>query len=179
MLKKVLVSVALLGVLILGGASAASAAGNGYPPVVGCTANPNPIVVGQTSVITCTGLQPNVTGTLTVTGPRVNSGTLSSVALAATSSDSVTKTTTAAGTVSVEFHAPAPGGFAVSLEAENGQTGSTTVTVAAPASGSSSGLPTTGGTLPAAAIWLGLGAIGLGGIAVAAAIARRRAHSDR
>ena len=177
MIKKSLAALAVVGILTLGGASAAMA--DGYAAQVGCTANPNPIAVGATSVITCTGLQPNVTGTLTVTGPGVTGDTLSSIVFAgATGTDSVTKTTSAEGTVSVNFKGPAAGNYTVTLESQ-GQTGSATVTVTAASTGGGSGLPATGGEVPAAAIWLGVGAIGIGGIAVAAAVARRRASSER
>lgn len=177
MLKKTLAAAGVAALLILGGASAATAAD--YPATVGCTANPATIAVGETSVITCTGLEPNVTGTLTVTGPGVVPDTLTSIVFASTSgTSSVTKTTSAAGDVSVNFRGPAAGSFTVSLEADNGQSGSAAVTVTA-ASGGDSGLPATGSTVPAAAIWLGVGAIGIGGIAVAAAVARRRAQQNR
>ena len=39
-------------------------------------------------------------------------------------------------------------------------------------------LPATGGDVPMGAIWLGIGAVGLGGIAVTAAAARRRASQN-
>ena len=73
--------------------------------------------MGAVSVVTCTGLQPNVTGTLTVTGPGVTDATLSSIVFAgATGTDSVTKTTSATGTVSVNFKGPAAGNYTVSLD---------------------------------------------------------------
>lgn len=178
MLKKTFAAAGVAALLLLGGASAASAVS--YPPDEGCTAVPATIAVGETSVITCVGLDPNVTGTFTVSGPGVVSDTLSSVVFASTSgTSSVTKTTSATGEVSVNFRGPAAASFTVSLEAENGQSGSATVTVTDTADGGDEDLAGTGGTVPAAAIWLGVGAIGIGGIAVAAAVARRRAHQSR
>jgi hypothetical protein len=185
MLKKAFAAIGLAALLTLGGAAAASA--GTYPPTVACTAGAATLSVGQSTVITCSSLPPNVTGTITVTGPGVVPDTLSSVVMsAAVGTSSVKKTTTAEGTVSVNFKGPiVPGSYTVTLVADNGQSGATTVTVVDPqASGGSTGgagggagLPVTGGTLPAAAVWLGLGAVGLGGIAVVAAAARRRAHN--
>ncbi|WP_396655249.1 LPXTG cell wall anchor domain-containing protein [Microbacterium aurum] len=42
--------------------------------------------------------------------------------------------------------------------------------------GAGSTLPSTGGEIPAVALWIGAGALGLGGLAVVAATARRRAQ---
>src|SRR3954454_20769924 len=100
MFKKIFAASAVAAVLVFSGASAAMAATTPtptpYPPTVGCTANPATIAVGQTSVITCTGLQPNVSGTLTVSGPGVQSDTLSSfVHASANGTSSVRKTTSA------------------------------------------------------------------------------------
>ena len=179
MLKKAFAALAVAGLLTLGGASAAFA---DYPPIVRCLAGASTLSVGQATVITCQDLRPNVTGTLTVTGPGVNDDTLSSFVFAAPiGTDSVTKTTTPQGTVSVNFVAPAEGNFTVNLVVEDGQTGSTEIDVVAPGSGGGAGggLPPTGGTVPAGAIWLGVGAVGLGGIAIAAALASRRSRSSR
>lgn len=175
MLKKALIAVGIAGLLALGSASAASAAP--YPPNVTCRAGAATLSVGETTVINCSGLQPNITGTLTVTGPGVTPDTLSSIVYAAAvGTSSVTKTTTPEGTVAVNFRGPfVPGSYTVTLVAENGQEGAATVTVVDPAP--PGGLPVTGGSIPAGALWLGVGAVGLGGIAVAAAVARRRTHN--
>ena len=165
MLKKILAAAAITAALVLGGSSAAMA--QTYPAQVGCVANPATIVVGQTSVVTCTGLSPNATGTFPVTGP---SGTVTTRTI----------TTDAQGKATFSLVGPAAGNYTVSLVTSNGQSGSATVTVTAASAGAGGGsLPPTGTDVPAAAIWLGVGAIGIGGIAVAAAVARRRAASNR
>jgi len=189
-LKKVFATVGLAVLLALGGGSAASA----YPATASCSANPTTFAVGGSTTILCVGLRPLITGTLTVTGPGVQPGSLSSIVLAgAVGSASVTKTTTPEGTVAVTFTGPiVPGAYTISLVAEDGASGSTTVNVV-PAGGSGTGgtsggtqsgtggtgLSATGGTVPAAAIWFGVGAVGLGAIAVAAAASRRRAQNRR
>ncbi|HBS76140.1 MAG TPA: sortase, partial [Microbacterium sp.] len=53
-----------------------------------------------------------------------------------------------------------------------------TVTADSDSDSDSGELPATGGDVPMGAIWLGIGAVGLGGIAVTAAAARRRASQN-
>jgi hypothetical protein len=184
MLKKTLVAVGIAALIALGSPLAASAAPPApYPANITCRAAAATVRSGETTVINCSGLQPNITGVITVTGPGVTPDTLSSIVFAAPiGTSSVTKTTSPEGTVSVNFKGPiTPGAYTVTLVAENGQEGEAVVEVVVPdaASGSEDGLPVTGGTVSPAAIWLGVGAVGLGGIAVAAAAARRRAQNRR
>ena len=161
MLKKILAAAAITAALVLGGSSAATA----YTAGVTCVANPATIVTGATSVVTCTGFPPNASGTFTVTGP---SGTVTTRTI----------TTDAEGDATFSLVGPAAGNYKVTLVTSGGLTGEATVTVTASSAGTG-GLPPTGSEVPAAAIWLGVGAIGIGGIAVAAAVARRRAASNR
>lgn len=186
MFKKALAAAAVVAALVFVGAAGASAEDE-YPPIEpGCSAAPSPITPGQTSVVTCNF--PDFAGwdaTLTVTGPGVTDATLSSLALTpATGTDTVTKPISSEGVVTFNFLGPAvtaSTNFTVEATATDGkftQEGSATITVN-PAAGPTPGLPVTGGTVPAAVIWLGVGAIGIGGIAVAAAIARRRAAGNR
>jgi LPXTG-motif cell wall-anchored protein len=121
--KKALATVAVAGLLVLGGAGAALA---DYPSDAPVTAGDTTLTVGQSTTIAANDLG-DYTSVTTV--PPGAGATLGSIVLA---------------------------------------------------SGTGSGeLPATGGTGPAAFIWLGVGAIGLGGIAVAAAVARRRAARSR
>jgi hypothetical protein len=173
-LKKLLTAVGLAGLIILGGSSAALA--DEYPPSVECTATPPTLVVGGTTTVNCTGLVPGEV-TITATGPGVVEGDLASIVFAAaTGTVSVTKTVGADGTVSASLTVHQAGTFVVTATDSQGNTVSATVTATAAGGG---GLPPTGGTVPAAAIWLGVGALGLGGIAVAAAMAQRRARNPR
>ncbi|WP_141937052.1 hypothetical protein [Microbacterium sp. SLBN-154] len=139
---------------------------------------------GQATVITAQ----NVDGTVTfaTSGPGVSENTLTSIAFAAAvGSDTAVKQADENRTAQATFTAPTAGGtYVVTITDGDGDTDSITLTVAAASSGGTGGtggsLPATGGdAVPAAAIWLGAGAVGLGGIAVTAAVARRRAAANR
>jgi hypothetical protein len=99
-------------------------------------------------------------------------GTLSSIVFLATGG--VTKTADGSGAASASFSASSAGEYTVTATGTNAQeqavTASATVTVTA----ADDDLPPTGGTVPAAALWIGLGALGLGAIVVTAALIRRR-----
>lgn len=180
MSKRLLISAFLAGAVALGaglvGAQAASA--DDYPPVVGCTASPPTLVVGQTSIITCTGFVPGPV-TFSVTGEGVVPGTLSSIVKTVVGTSTVDKTANAEGTVSVAFLAPSVGGFTVSVSApeQPGRTVDIQVTAPTPTptpTSTTPGLPPTGGEIPAIALWAGVGVLAAGGIALATATARRR-----
>jgi hypothetical protein len=167
MLKKILTAVGLAGVLILGGSAAALA---DYPAGVTCTASPAVIAPGGTSTVACTGFVPGSFVEVTASG--------GSVSAPDNADDS--------GNVSASFTADAVGSYTVTASSTDAQevpvSGSVTITVEAPSNGGGGGgggggLPPTGGTVPTAAIWLGIGAIAIGGIAVTAVAVRRRASS--
>ncbi|MDE0545405.1 hypothetical protein [Microbacterium sp. C7(2022)] len=191
MKKKIFAVAAIAAAVSLAGSSAAFA--DEYPSDVVCVASPASIAPGATSTITCsseTGFIPGeVTGVFATSGPGVVDGTtLSSIVLAsADGSASVTKTSSTDGVFTATFTAPTvteTTDYTVTLSPEDGDVvGSTTITVAvddaaAGGEGGEDGLPATGGAAPMAAIWLGVGAVGIGGIAVAAAVARRRSAGN-
>lgn len=180
MLKKTAAALAVAGVIALGSATPAFA----YPvaPAPGCTVSPAAFTAGVPSVISCVGLPAGPT-TFTVVGPGVTPGVIASVASAsASASASVTKDASAEGTVSATFTPPQTASYSITVvDAE----GATVVSETLPAasgtgtggSASGGGLAVTGGAISGEVVWLGVGALGLGGIAVAAAVARRRAAS--
>lgn len=179
-MKKSLAAVAVAGAIVLTGASAAHA----YPVDIECVANPTTVALGGSTTISCTGLNDDFDATFSVTGPGVQQGvTLTSVAAsAATGTASVTKPVVG-GQTSATFTPPTSADYAITVtqgdESFGTFTDTVTVTVvegsASGGTGSTGGLPATGGDVPGAALWLGVGALGVGGIAVAAAAARRRA----
>lgn len=174
MLKRTLTAVGIAGVIALAGSSAAQA----YPSDVPVTVTDATLAPGQSTAITASDVDGDVT--FSTSGPGVAAGTLSSIAyLTASGSSSVVKQANADRVATATFTAPSAGGtFTIQIVDADGDTGSVTITVTAAGSGAggdTGGLPATGGALPAAAIWLGVGVIGIGGIAVAAAVARRRA----
>jgi hypothetical protein len=173
MIKKALTAAGIAGALIFAGSSAALA--DEYPVDTSCSASPATVAAGADSTITCEGLTPGGVE-FTATGPGISDGDLASIVLAsADGSTSVVKEADTDGTASASLTVPGAGEFVVSVEDSEGNTASTTVTVTAAAGGDSGELPVTGGGMSTAALWLGVGAVGLGGIAVAAAVARRRA----
>lgn len=180
MIKKTLTAVGIAGVLVLGGSSAAFA---GYASDVDVTADDVTLTPGQATVITAN----NVDGTTTfsTSGVGVSENTLTSISFAAAvTSDDAIKEAGDDRSAQATFTAPTAGGtYLITVTDEDGDTDAIQITVAAASTGggSSTGgsLPATGGdAVPAAAIWLGAGAVGLGGIAVTAAVARRRAAAS-
>ncbi|GAA5093741.1 hypothetical protein GCM10025760_24270 [Microbacterium yannicii] len=172
MLKKTLAAAGIAGALILGSSAAAFA---DYPATAPVTAGDTTLTVGQSTTITANDL-----GDYTSVDFSVNptsGSTLSSIVVAA-AAGGVTKPV-ANGTASATFTANAAGTYTVTVAATDGALGSVTISVAAAGSTPAPGaLPATGGTIPAAAIWVGVGAVGLGGIAVAAVAARRRTQKN-
>ena len=134
--------------------------------------------------MTCTGLNPGDV-IFSVTGPGVVAGDLASIVYAADpGTTTITKTAGADGVLSVSLTTHAAGDFVVTATDSFENTGTATVTAVAAVPGGGTGggstvLPPTGGTVPTAAIWFAAGAIGIGGIAIVAASARRRARADR
>jgi hypothetical protein len=184
MFKKSLAAVGVAGLLVLGASSAAMADDN-YTSDVQVTATDVTLTPGQGTVITAT----NVDGTTVfeTSGAGVNANTLTSISFAAVAaSDDAIKEAGDDRTAQATFTAPGPGEYTVLVTDADGDSESITLTVAAAGTGGTGGsgtggsLPATGGdAVPAAAVWLGAGAVGLGGIAVTAAVARRRAAANR
>lgn len=193
MLKKTLASVGIAGMLVLGGVATGSAAfADNYPVNEGVTISDNTLAPGASAVVTVIGgsFDPGSQVTFSTSGPGVVANTLTSLVQAAVSgSSSVVKTASAEGGATANFTAPTGVTGTYSILAEgvrNGQPASfvVDVSVVAASAGGSTGtgtangaLPATGGDVPVAALWLGVGAIGIGGIAVAAGVARRRANA--
>ncbi|MGX1701070.1 hypothetical protein [Microbacterium sp. NPDC055357] len=175
MLKKTLAVVGLAGALMIGSASAAFA--DNYPPAANVTVAAPTITPGGSTVITATGLGDRTSVTFSVSGSP--GATLTSLVVAAGTPYASVDKPVVDGTASATFSASAPGNFVVTVSDGATILGTTSITVADPAGagGSGSELPPTGGAVPATVIWAGVGAIGLGGIAVAAVAARRRTQS--
>lgn len=176
MLKKTITAAAIAGFLVLGGSSAAFA----YPDEDIITADDVTLTVGAGTTVRASGLD----GLDTVYFGTTSAGaTLSSIVFAAAPSE-VAKSVADDNTASAQFSASTAGSFDVYVRDEEG-TVLDTVTISVAAVGTttpttpSTGLPATGSELPAAAIWIGVGAIGIGGIAVAAGVARRRASVSK
>ncbi|MFB8388040.1 hypothetical protein ACFC3F_12965 [Microbacterium sp. NPDC055910] len=178
MLKKTLAVVGLAGALMIGSASAAFA--DNYPPAANVTVAAPTITPGGSTVITATGLGDRTSVTFSVSGSP--GATLTSLVVAAGSSYASVNKPVVDGTASATFSASTPGNFTVTISDGATILGTSSISVADPAGaggsgGSGSELPPTGGAVPATVIWAGVGAIGLGGIAVAAVAARRRTQS--
>lgn len=178
MIKKALTALAIAGALVFAGSAAANAYPVAPPPVVGDTT----LAPGVSTTITVTGLEDFDEVVFSVSG----GATVASLVHASTAVSSVTKTVVN-GSASAQFSSTVEGTFVVNISDTSGNL-ITSVTIAvddafASASaggvGGTGGLPATGGDVPVAAIWLGVGAVGIGGIAVVAAVARRRAQSAR
>ncbi|MCT9819021.1 LPXTG cell wall anchor domain-containing protein [Microbacterium sp. W1N] len=176
MLKKTLAATVVAGALLFGGASAASAA-NQYPiDEDAITVTDTTPGIGQTITITINiGDFSFVINNVTFTVSPSTGASLASLVSTATSSSSVTKPVSN-DVASASFTASAAGTYTVTAtDAATGTVLDTiTLSVAAAAAGDPT-LPSTGGELSTAALWVGAGALGLGGLAVVAATARRRA----
>ncbi len=173
MFKKSFAALAIAGALVLGGSAAATA----YTPSGGAVSDPV-IAPGQSTVITFTGLEAYDQVVFTITGP--SGASLTSIAYAA-SGDTVYSVTkdVVNGSASATFTGGGAGTYEVVLTDLDGNVIATTeITVTADSDSDSGELPATGGDVPMGAIWLGIGAVGLGGIAVTAAAARRRASQN-
>lgn len=179
-MKKLLTSLALAGILVAGGASAASAAEYPVDPVI--TTSDSTPVPGQAITLTVQVPAGVTEVTFTINGAPVGSTLTSTVFAAANTVDLSVAKPVVNGTATAVFTPSGPGTFTVTASAPGMATQTLTLVVAAGQSDDdddSDDLATTGGDIPAGVIWVGVGAIGLGGIAVAAAAARRRAHSNK
>ncbi|MDZ8170837.1 LPXTG cell wall anchor domain-containing protein [Microbacterium xanthum] len=173
MFKKSFAALAIAGALVLGGSTAATA----YTPSGGAVSDPV-IAPGESTTITFTGLGGYDQVVFVITGP--SGASLTSIAYAA-SGDTVYSVTKDVdnGSASATFTGGGAGTYEVVLTDTDGNfITSTSITVAADGGSGSGELPATGGDVPMGAIWLGIGAVGLGGIAVTAAAARRRAAQN-
>jgi len=169
MLKKTLAAVGIAGMLILG--SATSAFAGTYPPTADVSVSAPSVAPGGIVTITAEGLGDRTSVTFDHNAPA--GSTLSSLSFAAAVGGSVVKSVSA-GTSSARFSSTTPGTYTIRVLDGASVLGSASVTVTASGAGADTGLPDTGGSVPAAAIWAGVGLIGVGGIALAAVAARRR-----
>lgn len=187
MIKKALTALAVAGALVFAGSAAANAYTVPPPPIVGDTT----LAPGVPTTITITGLEDYDQVVFSVAG----GATLASLVHTATATVSVTKPVSN-GTASAIFSSDVAGTFVVNVSdtagnlitsvtlavdpsfADTGSGGSGGVVGGSGGASGVGGLPATGGDVPVAAIWLGVGAVGIGGIAVVAAVARRRAQSS-
>lgn len=173
MIKKTLAAAVVAGALLFAGASAANA--EEYPSEVTVTAAQSTLTVGGSTTITAT-FENTESGTATFSVSPTSGATLSSLVKAA-APGAVSKPINEAGVATANFTASAAGTYTVTAT-DGAATNTVTITVAAAGAGAGGGstLPSTGGEIPAAALWVGAGALGLGGLAVVAAAARRRAQ---
>ncbi len=170
MLKKTFAVAVVAGALLFTGASAANAETYPVDPGDITVSDPTP-VPGQPIVITIVDIDISIN---VVTFFTTDAGvTLSSIVPTAVTS-SVDKTVVD-GEASATFVAAAPGDYTVTATDEDGNVIAVVPIEVVAADGDAGELPSTGGTIPAAALWIGAGALGLGGVAVVAATARRRA----
>lgn len=184
-MKKTLTSLALAGFLVAGGASAATAAGYPVdePDIVASDTTP---VAGQPVTLTVRVPDGITEVTFTVNGAPAGSTLTSMVHAAAATVDLSVVKPVVNNTASAVFTPAGNGTFAVVVTAPGMDPISLDVVVGAAAApgenpddpANSDDLATTGGDVPAGVIWAGVGAIGLGGIAVATAAARRRSSSN-
>lgn len=181
-MKKTLTSLALAGMLVVGGASAATAAGYPVdePDIVASDTTP---VAGQPVTLTVRVPDGITEVTFTINGAPVGSTLTSMVHAAAATVDLSVVKPVVNNTASAVFTPAGNGTFTVMVTAPGMDPISLNVVVGAatdPGAGeeNSDDLATTGGDVPAGVIWAGVGAIGLGGIAVATAAARRRSKSN-
>ncbi len=179
-MKKTLTGAALAGLLVLGGASMATAAT--YPdegPVI-TTPVLSP-VAGQGVPFTVTVPVGIDSVNFRITGASCGS-TLASVVTAVPTVDLAVDKAVSNRTATAVLTPGCPGTHTVIASAPGMDPVSLSVVVAAPAaaggSGSGSDLAATGGAVPAGVIWAGVGALGLGGIVIAGAAARRRSTSS-
>lgn len=160
---------------MLGGAAAASA---DYPVDAPVTVSDTTPVVGQPVTITF-GELGDLESVFFSVSPSTGA-TLASIVLA--SAGTSVEKPVVDGSATATFTAQTSGTYVVSISDGETVIGSVTLDVApagSGAGGSSGDLPATGGAVPGAFVWLGVGAVGLGAIAVAAAVARRRAAGTR
>ena len=175
---KLFATLAVAGVLALGSPIAA----NAYTPS-GPESGTTTIVPGGSATITFTGFQPDEDVVFTLTGQNASGATLASV-VAAVESISATKTADAEGaaTVTVTLPTNAYGTYTLTADGQtSGASASTTLDtgVAAPEEDDSdNSLSPTGNDVSSLGLWVGGGALVLGGAAIVAATAVRRQRQD-
>jgi hypothetical protein len=193
MLKKIIAGAAIALAATFTVATAANA--DPYTPEGGVSVSDPTVAPGQSTVLSFAdgSFAPSVPVTVTITGEDAANATLASFRTApmAVTSNSITKTSSAAGGLRVTVTLPAgsaTGSYALTGTDTQGNTVSTTISVVAAAgngaatggSGSaadgSAGLPVTGGQLPVVLIWTGGGLLLLGAalVAVLATVRRQR-----
>ena len=182
-MKKTLTSAALAGILVLGGASAATAAE--YPvDEPGIVVSDTTPAVGEPITITVTVPDGISDVTFSITGAPAGSTLASTVYAASNTVDLSVDKSVSDNTASAVFTPSAEGTFRVTVTAPGMDPQFIDIVVGAGSGnddGNSDGsddLATTGGDVPAGVIWAGVGALGLGGLAVGAAAMRRRANSS-
>lgn len=183
MFKKTLTVIGVSAALILGGSAAASA--DTYPvPPGGVEATDTTIAPGETVTLTVNEIQGETSATFTASG---GSSTLASVVFASAGGSSVTKSVVG-GSTSAAFTPLSEGDHTIVVVGGSGATlasivisvdesfrGGAAGGTGSGGTGGSGGLAITGSDVPVTALWFGAGALGLGGIAVAAGVARKRA----
>lgn len=177
-MKKTLGVLAVSGALLLGGASAASADDGYAVPPPTCAASPASIPIGESTVITCDfdDSFEGETVTFGVSGPGVRSGSLATIAYTARGTATI-DTVVRSGKAATTLTGPAAGPYTVTLTYGPTSTMVLPIDVTVTSAADAAALPITGGTVPTEGIWIGAGALALGGIAVFAARARRRAYA--
>lgn len=177
-MKKTLGVLAVSGALLLGGAPAASGDDGYAVPPPTCAAAPASIPVGDSTVISCDfdDSFEGQTVTFGVTGPGVRSGSLATIAFTARGTATIDKVVRS-GQAAASLTGPAAGAYTVTLAYGPSATMVLPIDVTVTAATGAAALPITGGTVPTEGIWIGAGALALGGIAVFAARARRRAYA--
>lgn len=171
MFKKSFAVVGIAATLVLGGSAAAFA----YPAEGNVTAGDASLTVGESTVVTATDLGDLETVFFAV--DPTTGATLSSIVLA--SGTGTIEKPVVDGSASATFTANAVGTYTVAVSDGETVLGTTEISVtAAGSTPATPGLPATGGTVPALVVWGGIGAVALGGIAVAAVAARRRTQKN-
>jgi hypothetical protein len=178
MRSRIIAIVGIAGALTVVGAGASHA--DTYPPALSCVVSSPTLDPGQSTVIECGGdgaIESGTSAVFTVSGPGASTGTLAAV-FAPVGTTQVTKTVTDDGSVSATFTAPevtSTSTYTISVSDAAGRFAATAaVTVNAAAEGGDGPFSGTGGGLPTWLIWVGLGALGLGVVAVIVAINRKR-----
>jgi hypothetical protein len=163
-LNKTLTTIAAAFVMVLGGASAASAAD--YTPEV--AGGPTTLSPGGAGTFTFVDFAPGEAVTITLTGESANAATLAAVS--AVSSTSIVKNASATGAVSVTVNLPSNASGTYTLTAA-GASGSPSTSFTVPAA-----LGATGADISPIMLWGAVGIVGLGVIALIAVSAVRRSR---
>ncbi|MEV8268623.1 LPXTG cell wall anchor domain-containing protein [Microbacterium sp. NPDC076911] len=189
-MKKSLTALAIAGALVFSGAAATSAAA--YTPSTDYGASTSIIVPGSPVTFTFSDLAAfeGLTLSFFLTGEGASGATLASMVFTSTTSAGVDKVVSG-GSVAVTVTVATEGSYTLTgydsegnavASASFATSSSTSTSTSSSTSGSttdgSDSLPATGGEASLAVVWLGAGALGLGGIAVAAGVARRRSASQ-